>query len=142
VPQSVDVPFLIEDVTPRGFRVPPTPIDGHANQIIGIAGITIGVRKLEDSSTHYRWLTGSEPESVSHFPLPGVQNYDFVLGSVYISLIQPGRVLPGMRKALGRRFARPLIVWLRTPSTDPSGMLGLSFVPGKGVTLSRGNPFT
>jgi hypothetical protein len=46
-----------------------------------------------------------------------------------------------MRKAVGRRLARPLIIWLQTLAVEPSGLLGLTYLPGKGVTLSRGNPF-
>jgi hypothetical protein len=142
VPQFVDLPFLIEDITPRPERVPATTSDGHANQTIGIGGITIGVRNLEESTTHYQALTGSDPETIGHFPLPGVKYNEFALGATHISLIQPGRELPGMRKALGQRLARPLIVWLSTTSTDPTGILGLAHLPGKGITLSRGNPFT
>lgn len=142
VPQLVDLPFLIEDLTPRAERVPVTPHDGHVNKTIGIAGITIGVRRLEESTAHYQALIGCAPEMISQFPLPGIQNNEFSLGATHISLIQPGSVMPGMRKSLGRRIACPLIVWLRTPSTEPSSLLGLSYLPGKGVTLSRGNPYT
>jgi len=141
VPPTFDVPFLIDDITPHQLRVPVPPPEGHPNQVIGIGGITLGVRDLEASTGQIRSLIGTEPDSISQFPLPGVQSIEFPLGAVRIGLIQPGRALSTMRKTLGRRRARPLIIWLRTPSREPTGLLGLSYLPGKGVTLSRGNPF-
>ena len=142
VPPTVDLPFLIDDITPRQLRVPIPPPDGHPNQVIGIAGITLGVQNLEASTGQFRSLIGTEPDSTSHFPLPGVQSIEFPLGDTRIGFIQPGRALPTMRKTVGRRRARPLIIWLLSSSTEPSGLLGLSYLPGKGVTLSRGNPFS
>jgi len=142
VPPTVDLPFLIDDITPRQLRVPVPPPDGHSNQVIGIAGITLGVRDLEASTEQVRSLIGIEPDSTSQFPLPGVQCIEFPLGDARIGFIQPGRALPSMRKTVGRHRARPLIVWLRTSSEEPSGLLGLAYLPGKGVTLSRDNPYS
>jgi hypothetical protein len=141
VPPSFEVPFLIEDITPRQLRVPEPPSTGHPNQVIGIAGITVGVRALEWSTNQFHLLTGTEPTSTNQLPLPGVQSVEFQIGNSRVGFVQPGRALPTMRKILGRWQARPLILWLRTSSSDPSDLLGLAYLPGKGVTLSRGNPF-
>lgn len=141
VPTLIDVPFLIDDITPRELRVPAPPPDGHSNQAVGIAGVTLGVLNLEGSAEHYRMLTGADPDPTNFFALPGIQSLEFSLQFAQISLVQPGRALPSMRKVLGRRVARPLIVWLRTSTDDLTGLLGLAYLPGKGITLSRGNPF-
>jgi hypothetical protein len=141
VPTMIDLPFLIDDITSRELRVPTPPLDGHSNQVIGIAGITLGVRNLEETTEHFRLLTGADPEPTNSFVIPGIQNIEFALQSAQISLVQPGQALPSMRKVLGRRVTRPLIVWLRTNSTELTGFLGLAYLPGKGITLSKGNPF-
>jgi hypothetical protein len=141
IPATVDLPFLIDDTTLRELRVPNAPPEGHKNQVIGVAGITLGVHSLEESIARYRLLTGADPDPISQLPLPGIQNIEFSLGATRLSLVQPGRASQAMRKAVGRRLARPLIIWLQTLAVEPSGLLGLSYLPGKGVTLSRGNPF-
>lgn len=140
-PQSTQLPFLIEDVTPREMRVPPAPEQGHANQVIGIAGLSIGVTDLENSRSQYRALLDMEPSSSLSFPLTGVQGVEFSLDGVRINLIRPEKDNLRLRKAMGRRPLTPLAVWLRTPAAEPSGLLSLSYPASRRVTLSRGNPF-
>lgn len=137
-----EVPYLIEDITPRQLRVPEPPLNGHPNQAIGIAGITVGVRDLDESTEQFKLFVGTEPTTTSRFPLPGVQSIEFQIGDSRIGFVQPSRALSAMRKTLGRRQARPLIIWLQTPSSEPSDLLGIAYLPEKGITLSRGNPFS
>jgi catechol 2,3-dioxygenase-like lactoylglutathione lyase family enzyme len=60
-PPTLDLPFLIRDVTPRTFRVPGGAATEHANGAIGVEQIMIEVPDLAQSITHYRALLGTEP---------------------------------------------------------------------------------
>lgn len=56
VPLATDLPFLIEDITPRGERVPAGPAAEHAIGVSGVSAILVAVRNLEASLERYRAL--------------------------------------------------------------------------------------
>ncbi|MBK5108817.1 MAG: VOC family protein, partial [Anaerolineales bacterium] len=58
VPRTLDLPFLIEDATPRELRLPVVEDDYHKNGILGIGGLAILVSNLVESLAHYRALLG------------------------------------------------------------------------------------
>ena len=63
VPRTLDLPFLIEDITPRELRLPVVKDDYHSNGILGISGLVILVANLVESLAHYRALLGIDPLS-------------------------------------------------------------------------------
>jgi len=137
VPQTLDLPFLIDDLTPRELRVPAASENMHANGVAGISGITILVSNLVESMSHYRALIGEEPRTQPHFPQPGTQSSEFSLETRYFSLAGP---LPGsssLRKFLRPRGARPVGIFFNTVNSDPDDFLSLTYFPDKGATLSR-----
>jgi catechol 2,3-dioxygenase-like lactoylglutathione lyase family enzyme len=58
-------PFLIEDVTPREWRVPSGPaVTTHANSALGLRGVDIAVRDMTSAEQRYTQLLGAlEPSS-------------------------------------------------------------------------------
>jgi catechol 2,3-dioxygenase-like lactoylglutathione lyase family enzyme len=53
-------PFLIEDVTPRDWRVSSDPaVTTHANQARGLRAVTIGVRDVTSAEKRYAKLLGT-----------------------------------------------------------------------------------
>jgi hypothetical protein len=137
VPQTLDLPFLIDDLTPRNLRVPAASENMHSNGILGISGLTILVSNLVESIARYRALICEEPKTQPHFPQPGTQSIEFSLEERFISLAGP---LPGsstLRKFLRPRGARPVGIFFNTSKSDPDDFLSLTYFPDKGATLSR-----
>jgi hypothetical protein len=137
VPQTIDLPFLIDDLTPRELRVPKATDDMHSNGIRGISGITILVSNLVESMAHYRALLGEEPKTQPRFPQPGTQASEFNLEARFLSLASP---LPGstsLRKFLKSRSSRPIGLFFSTTKSDRDEFLSLTYLPEKGATLSR-----
>jgi catechol 2,3-dioxygenase-like lactoylglutathione lyase family enzyme len=62
-------PFLIEDITPRVWRIPHDPAaTTHANRAIGLGGVEIAVRDMAASKEIYTKLIGAVPrDSGSNF---------------------------------------------------------------------------
>lgn len=54
------MPFLIEDITPRAFRVPHNESETmHPNGAVGVAGVTVLVRDLDGSRRDYEAILGT-----------------------------------------------------------------------------------
>lgn len=53
-PESLDLPFIIKDITPREWRVP--QITDHQNGVTGISSLEIAVKDLHESITQYQQL--------------------------------------------------------------------------------------
>ena len=137
VPQTLDLPFLIDDLTPRELRVPAASENMHANGIAGISGLTILVSNLVESMAHYHALLGEEPKTQPIYPQPGTQASEFSLEARFLSLAGP---LPGsssLRKFLRPRSARPIGIFFHTTKSDPDDFLSLTYLPDKGATLSH-----
>ena len=137
VPQTLDLPFLIDDLTPRNLRVPAVSENMHANGILGISGLTILVSNLVESIARYRALIGEEPKTQPHFPQPGTQSIEFSLDERFISLAGPLPRSSTLRKFLRPRGARPVGIFFNTTKSDPDDFLSLTYFPDKGATLSR-----
>lgn len=137
VPNSIDLPFLIDDLTPREIRAPAVEENYHSNGILGINGLTILVSNLVGSMAHYRALLGDDPMTQPHYPQPGTQSSEFTLDTHFLSIVTP---LPGnsaLRSLLKRRAARPLGIFFRTIENGQGELLSLTYLPEKGATLSR-----
>lgn len=137
VPQTLDIPFLIEDITPTELRVPKVDGEAHANGIVGIQGISILVPNLVDSITRYRELLGEEPKTQPNHPQPGTQSTEYNIGRRFISLSSP---LPGntsLRQLLRNRSSRPIGLSFQFGGSSENDSLSLTYLPDKGATLSH-----
>ncbi len=77
--ETVDLPFLCADVTPRSLRVPGGDARKHPNGETGIARVVIDVRELQASVRRYCALLGKDAS---------VQKPEFTLGATTIVLRQ------------------------------------------------------
>jgi catechol 2,3-dioxygenase-like lactoylglutathione lyase family enzyme len=59
--RSGDLPFLIDDITPRDLRVPSGAAAQHANGVTGVRSLIIAVRDLDEASAEFAAITGAEP---------------------------------------------------------------------------------
>jgi hypothetical protein len=137
VPHTLDLPFLIDDHTPRELRVPGASEKTHSNGVLGISGLTVLVSNLVESMTHYRTLLGEEPKTQPRFPQPGTQASEFSLEARFLTLVSQ---LPGnsiLRKFLYSRSSRPMGIFFNTSKSDSNDIFSLTYLPEKGATLSR-----
>lgn len=137
VPKTIDLPFLIDDLTPREHRLPPVGDNFHSNGILGIKALTILVSNLVESMAHYRGLIGADPLTQPNFPQPGTRSSEFNLGDRNLTIISP---LPGnssLRGLLKHRSSRPLGIFFRSIENGKGDLLSLTYLPDKGATLSR-----
>jgi hypothetical protein len=137
VPRSIDLPFLIDDLTPREIRVPTVGKNYHSNRILGIYGLTILVSNLVESMAHYRALIGHEPVTQTQYPQPGTQSSEFTLDSRFLLIVSPTPGNSILRSLLKRRVARPLGIFFRTAENGQGDLFSLTYLPGKGAMLSR-----
>ncbi len=56
-----DLPFLIDDITPRDLRVPSGDAAKHANGVTGVQKLVIAVRDLDEATEQFAAITGSQP---------------------------------------------------------------------------------
>ena len=62
IPSDAALPFLIEDVTDRGLRVPTGDDTTHPNGVSGIANVIVPVDHLESAVNRYGLLLRQEPQ--------------------------------------------------------------------------------
>jgi len=137
VPRTLDLPFLIEDKTPRELRLPVVEDDYHKNGILGIRGLAVLVSDLVESLAHYRALLGDDPLSQAQYPQPGSQSSQFSNDNRFITILSP---LPGnsaLDKPLKYRSSRPVGVFFRSIENGSNDPLCLTYLPDRGATLSR-----
>lgn len=137
VPRTLDLPFLIEDVTARELRLPVVGEKYHKNGILGIGGLIILVSNLVESMSRYRALLGDDPISQAQYPQPGTQSSEFRSAQYFLTLLTP---LPGhsaLRKPLNHRPSRPVGIFFRAVENGSRDPLCLTYLPERGATLSR-----
>lgn len=89
------LPFVIEDVTPRGLRVPNGPASRHWRPIAGVAGLTLVVADLAAAGAAWARLLGEpgrpvDPEALDEAGLA----QRFTLGPHWLVLLQPADATP------------------------------------------------
>jgi hypothetical protein len=139
VPESIDLPFLIEDLTPREIRVPVVEEDYHSNGITSIKGIIVLVTNLVESMAHYHAMLNLEPVSQPQFPQPGIQSSEFNFDNRYLTIIGVRNGNSELRNFLKPRKARPVGIIFQSSADDD--LLSLTYLPGRGATLSRSQIF-
>lgn len=113
--QEGGLPFLIEDVTDRGLRVPGSSGVANANGVQMLDTLTVAVRDLKAATGQHRALFGTEPETLdfsnsSH----GVEGVAFRVGPHRIELHAAAKTGNG----LDARGDGPYEVIFRGDQTD------------------------
>ena len=101
------LPFIIQDVTARGVRVPGGSAAQHRLAVAGIAGVTVVVRDLNLYSERYAALPGAgEVERDG-------QRARIPVGSQWIELVTPDAGIEGVAERLERHGEGPFALTLR-----------------------------
>ncbi len=109
-PETLDLPFLIADITPREWRVPQST--SHKNGVIGLSAIDIVVHNLEKSIFHYQQLLEISSNQIEKRMSPDVNKALFDCGTVKLSLVEPVEN-QSLVKQLQERGESPLLIELR-----------------------------
>jgi hypothetical protein len=84
-------PFMIEDITPRELRVPGEPDQvRHENGATGVAGITVLVADVAQSSREYEAILGTTAQELRSPLDDQVFGSMLTLGGQWILLTEPG----------------------------------------------------
>ena len=83
-PQDPDLPFLVEDVTDRGLRVPSGDATRHPNGVTGIGEVVVQVNQLGQTVKRYGELLGLDAQVES-------QTAKFQLSDDVITITTEGR---------------------------------------------------
>jgi catechol 2,3-dioxygenase-like lactoylglutathione lyase family enzyme len=87
--QAGQLPFLIEDVTPRGLRVPSGTDIHHANTVTGVLSITVAVRDLATAQQRFGQLLEAIPLTQRDNAELHARTATYVIGQHTIELAQP-----------------------------------------------------
>jgi len=137
-PRTRDLPFLIDDVTPRNLRVPEGQATQHINRASGVAAISIAVADLAASTARYRALLRRQPEVEpgSGYTPPGAAAVSFSLQAAGLVLEQAGEGAGSLRRQHGSAAGHPQRLWLHSPA-GAMGLLTLSSTAELGYSLSN-----
>lgn len=89
VSPSGHLPFVIEDVTPRGLRVPSGEATQHANGVTGVLSLTVAVGDLAAAKERFTALLDAIPLVERDNPEVRARTATYVIGQSSIELAQP-----------------------------------------------------
>jgi len=110
------LPFVIEDVTPRGLRVPSGEATQHANNVSGILSLTIAVGDLAAAQGRFTALLDAIPLVERDNPDLRAHTATFVVGQYSLELAQPIDAQSPLAAQLAARGDGPYSACL---TTDP-----------------------
>jgi hypothetical protein len=87
IPGSFDLPFLIEDLTPRNLRVPGGAHTKHPNGAVGIAKVTVITGDLRSSISRYDLLFGAASQEELESGETARSSASYRAGHASISLV-------------------------------------------------------
>ena len=109
-------PFLIEDETPRGERLPRQVT--HANGVTGIGTVTVAVKDPESVRRWYEPVLKTPGQRVER-PDVGAAGVRFVIGPHTLDFVAPGAATSPLAAWLAARGESPYAATLRTASVAP-----------------------
>ncbi|HEX5438133.1 MAG TPA: VOC family protein [Gemmatimonadaceae bacterium] len=133
------LPFVIEDVTPRVWRVPDSAAADHPLGVTRVDGVTVVVSDLARSATAFAELIGTVgvPDTPT---IAGVRTIcRFPLGDQWIALAEPDQSASEIRQHLEQRGAGPYEVVVGGPiaSVGNGQLLPLGATHGARIRIAR-----
>ncbi len=120
--ESVALPFVIEDITDRGLRVP-AEASTHANGVRGIEALIVAVDDLDAAVGGYQKLLGKDaPDGTGLKDVEGADGAYFLIGPHRVELATPSAAGP-LADQLSRRGTSLFELQLLAPETadiDPA----------------------
>ncbi len=113
------LPFVIEDVTARGLRVPPDPATKHGNGVRAVAGLIVAVDDLDAAIPPYATLLGTAGDATPAAGEGMVRAHRFALGDQWVELAEPAAGADDIRRHLRERGAAPWEMVLVGPADAP-----------------------
>lgn len=84
-----ELPFVIDDVTPRELRVPGGEKARHPNGVVGVRAIVLAVRDLGEAAELYGKLLGATPPAAVADQARDAQTVTYAVGRQQIVLAYP-----------------------------------------------------
>ncbi len=110
------LPFLIEDVTPRDWRVPGGAAAQHALHVGGIQRIATAVRDVAAATARFAALLGTPPAGETATP-----DVEFALaGGQHIALVSPRAADDEAAAQIARHGEGPFALTLRAADGAPA----------------------
>lgn len=133
------LPFAIEDVTPRGLRVPGGAAAHHRLPVARVAGLTVAVADLAEAGARFGALLGAEGRPVQ----PSVEDASgamrFGLGNQWLELVQPDGETSELSQCLQARGEGPYEVLLSgadSPEPGTGELLPLEHTHGARIRIA------
>ncbi len=130
LPRVPALPFLIEDVTPRHLRVPPSI--AHPNGARGVQIVSVVTASFAGTVTRYQALLGREPFDTVP-PIPRSRAAEFRVDNAAIRLVAP----TGAGHLLHRQLARGEGIYSLVLRADRAANLDTVRAHGAQITLAR-----
>lgn len=127
-------PFIIEDVTPRGLRVPSGEAVRHANDVTGVLSLTVAVRDLAAAKGRFAALLDAAPLVERDNPDLRAHTATFVIGQHSIELAQPADTQSPLAAPLAARGDGPYSACL-TADPGPAEARWLDHAAAHGARL-------
>lgn len=128
-----ELPFLIDDITERGLRVPGGAEAEHENKVTGIRRLIVAVRELGEAIEEYSAVFGSQPERGEHEDL-GADTATYTCGPHEVMLAYPTTPSSPLVERIQRGGDGPFQVTLKadgkliTSEWNPADTGGVRFV--------------
>jgi catechol 2,3-dioxygenase-like lactoylglutathione lyase family enzyme len=133
IPETLGLPFLCADVTPRALRVPQGEARRHANGVMGVASVIVAGNELEEGAERYSRLLGMIPRPTSQ-PAEG-RTYQFVLGYSTLAVASHDVEASLVSEHLAARGEGPYRVLLHTRDSARVGRLDSGHTHGAWIEL-------
>ncbi|MDQ4043970.1 MAG: VOC family protein [Chloroflexota bacterium] len=135
------LPFYCNDLTERSLRVPGGAQAVHANEVTGIAGVSVVVSDLAAASKDFAALTGDTGVEVQS-ALPDVAGARrFPIGAAWIEAVQPAEHPSDLRTYLENRGELPYQVTL-VSSSEGEARLPEPLTHGARLLVTSGSGVT
>lgn len=118
-----EMPFLIEDVTPRSKRVPAGDTARHPAGVTGVQAIVLAVQDLGLLAEAYAKLFGALPPRIEIDEALGAETMSYTVGDQRVILARPSGPEGPIAAHLRRRGNSPYQIILSTDASRPAASI-------------------
>ncbi len=115
-----DIPFLIDDITPRDLRVPSGDSAVHENGVTGVKALIIAVRDLDEASAEFAAITGKQPSERTQNDDLMAETCSFQAGQQTLVLAYPTSPKSPIATRIQQKGDGPFQAVFGTERSDPA----------------------
>jgi catechol 2,3-dioxygenase-like lactoylglutathione lyase family enzyme len=134
-----EMPFLIEDVTPRSQRVPVGDASRHPLKVTGVRGIVIAVDDLGQVAEAYAKLLGAIPPRIEIDETLGAETMSYPIGAQRIILARASGPESPIAAHISRRGNGPYQIILAAGSSGSAARIEIEPVDGARIVIEPGS---